>query len=720
MSRPLTEDPATATDTTADAKGFSCLVCRQRKIKCDRQSPCANCVKGDTQCSFVPPTRGKRKRTKPAREGLHARLRRYEEMLRAYGAKIEPSLDSDDGSDMESCDKYDVAMVHKDSEARVDVDVDGSGALGGLDLARTKLVTREGNSRYFDSALWSNLGDKFHHPDEYAPDGVLDEASVSECALFLGPLDQASLPHHSSTSNPFDLVDYFPPFEVLRKLKDIYVDRIDTVMKFLHIPTFWASLTNALQHPRETPNSVTAAMFGFCLAAVRALDDDECHRLLGGPRPVMLTRYRSMARQALINAGLLQTSSLMTLRAFSLFLVGVRMCLRHDTQFILSGVAVRLALKMGLHRDGESLGLSLFETEMRRRLWWHIVHIDFRAADMLGMRPSLDLTIGDTKMPLNVEDEDLSPDMVDPPPERDGITSIAMCLVRCDIMNSLRSLASPLSNGVHWDILTSPDTTTAKKDGVINQMQDLWERKYLRYCDPSNPLHTFTSVMIRSGICKMRLLAHSPRRRLAGRRVKIPQAERDIVFANAAKLLEYAVLVFGNQALQKYAWRISTSYLWDTMLCVLIEARHRKPGPELDRLWQLIGVVISQKSEAFKESTGPVYLALSKWTLEVWDDHVATARSEGLPEPVTPEYITAMRQSFRASRQSSGRRPTDQDFASLGNFQAGNQGGGYLLESDTLDYNFPDLVSFEMDPNEWTQWEQLLSGHFGFGQMEDL
>ncbi|KIW92326.1 uncharacterized protein Z519_07310 [Cladophialophora bantiana CBS 173.52] len=705
MPRTPTEDAAGADE---NRKGYSCLACRQRKIKCDRQTPCANCVKGDTQCSFIPPVRGKRKRTKPAREGLHAKLRRYEEMLMSYGAKVEPSLDSDT-SDVQSASRSEVG-VSKDDESQIESKCEAVR----LDVTRSKLVTTEGTSRYFDSALWSNLGDKFRHPDEYAPVGLMDEAGVHECELFLSPLDQAC--SYPSASNSSNLVDHCPSIQVLLKMKEIYVDRIDPVMKILHIPTFWASLTSALPRPQEIPNSLKAAMFGFCLATVSALDDDECQSLLEGPRAVMLARYRTIARQALVNAGFLHTSNPTTLQAFSLFLIGVRTSHRHDTQYILSGVAVRLALKMGLHRDGEFLRLTPFETEMRRRLWWHIVHVDFRAADMLGVRPSLDLSIGDTKMPLNVEDEDLSPDMVDPPPERSGITSIVLCLVRCEIIGCLRKLALPLSNDAHWDVFSSPGITTAKKDEMIGQMEDLWERKYLRYCDPSNPLHTFASIMIRSCICKMRLLAHSPRR-FAGRGAKITQTEREIVFANATKLLEYAVLVRGNQGLQKYTWRIGTSYLWDTMLCVLIEARHRKVGPEVDRLWQLIGVVLSQYPEAFKESTGAVYVALRKWTLEVWDDYVAAAKSEGLPEPVAPGYIKAIRHSWTSRPKPV---PFDQGSTSSGRIQVEGQPGN-LPELGDLDcYNFPDLVSFETDPNEWVQWDQLVFGHGGFGQVENL
>jgi hypothetical protein len=85
----------------ADLKGYSCLTCRQRKIKCDRHRPCSNCVKAAQQCSFIAPVSGKRKRTKAPKEGLHARLRRYEKLLTSYGEKIEPS-EYGDGSDSET------------------------------------------------------------------------------------------------------------------------------------------------------------------------------------------------------------------------------------------------------------------------------------------------------------------------------------------------------------------------------------------------------------------------------------------------------------------------------------------------------------------------------------------------------------------------------------------------------------------------------------------
>lgn len=68
---------------------LACIDCQQRKIKCDRKTPCQNCIKSRTQC--VPATQMKRERKRrfPERELLE-RLRKYEDLLRRNGVGFEP------------------------------------------------------------------------------------------------------------------------------------------------------------------------------------------------------------------------------------------------------------------------------------------------------------------------------------------------------------------------------------------------------------------------------------------------------------------------------------------------------------------------------------------------------------------------------------------------------------------------------------------------------
>lgn len=76
-------------DASYNRRKHPCVLCQQRKVKCDRTEPCANCTKARVECispSTLPPKR--RKKRFPEAE-LLARLRRYEDHLRAYGADID-------------------------------------------------------------------------------------------------------------------------------------------------------------------------------------------------------------------------------------------------------------------------------------------------------------------------------------------------------------------------------------------------------------------------------------------------------------------------------------------------------------------------------------------------------------------------------------------------------------------------------------------------------
>lgn len=121
-----------------------------------------------------------------------------------------------------------------------------------------------------------------------------------------------------------DLTAYLHvPFHILQRLFDKYRDRVDPLLKLLHLPTFWSELTNALENPHEMTKSLEALIFSFYLVAILSLEDDECYSLLGEEKPVIAARYSNSVRQALINADFLRSSSLLTLQAYVMFLVSL-------------------------------------------------------------------------------------------------------------------------------------------------------------------------------------------------------------------------------------------------------------------------------------------------------------------------------------------------------------------------------------------------------------
>lgn len=78
--------PAVPTSSNLSSRPtYSCVRCSDRKVKCDRQSPCSACVKHKVQCIFRP-LQTPRKRHKRVKDNvLNDRLKRYEALLQEQG-----------------------------------------------------------------------------------------------------------------------------------------------------------------------------------------------------------------------------------------------------------------------------------------------------------------------------------------------------------------------------------------------------------------------------------------------------------------------------------------------------------------------------------------------------------------------------------------------------------------------------------------------------------
>ncbi|KAK4963871.1 hypothetical protein LTR28_004310 [Elasticomyces elasticus] len=86
--------PASASESRQSANSkpqrlLACVLCQQRKVKCDHNYPCATCVRARVQCVQATQASRRRKRRFPERE-LLARLRQYEDLLSQHNVKIEP------------------------------------------------------------------------------------------------------------------------------------------------------------------------------------------------------------------------------------------------------------------------------------------------------------------------------------------------------------------------------------------------------------------------------------------------------------------------------------------------------------------------------------------------------------------------------------------------------------------------------------------------------
>jgi hypothetical protein len=107
--------------------------------------------------------------------------------------------------------------------------------------------------------------------------------------------------------------------------------------------------------------------------------------------------------------------------------------------YLLSGTMMRLALQQGYHRDPSQFpNLSVFQGEMRRRIWSAVSQHDLLFSIQIGLPKCIRYAECDTQPPRNLYEEELYEDMKELPPSRpvSEDTEISYQVVKLQIMRA--------------------------------------------------------------------------------------------------------------------------------------------------------------------------------------------------------------------------------------------------------------------------------------------
>ena len=139
-----------------------------------------------------------------------------------------------------------------------------------------------------------------------------------------------------------------------------------------------------------------------------------------GKSLIFANKYRCLTAQSLLRADFLKPSS-HTIETLILHLHG-EYARNRDADvgiWVLVGMIVRLAMRMGYHRDSKLFSnVTPFQGEMRRRIWTFVRQSDLLFSFQLGLPSMIRLGDCDTALPGNYYDDDLFEDMKALPPPR--------------------------------------------------------------------------------------------------------------------------------------------------------------------------------------------------------------------------------------------------------------------------------------------------------------
>ncbi|KAI1269945.1 fungal-specific transcription factor domain-containing protein [Xylariaceae sp. FL1019] len=442
----------------------ACSNCQKRKSRCLRARPgdtsCIYCTKTRKTCVFESPP----SRTPLTRRNLDAAELQVKQ-LRALLSSLHPDLDIDAARvRLGSCDSNEHTLGQFDSspadtdkptpqkyewhEGTLSTDTEpvanGSSSNDGMGNLSTKT-----NSGYLGGSAGSHLLEEI--ASAISINGKQRRASEG----------QPRRPSTKSTSDaPFD--QFIELSTTARRLIDNYFLHYNSCYPILHEKSFRESIEDPrLRH--------SAAPWRVVFYMVLAIGD-----WVSAPESKStLSPYYHAARSCL-SFQTLESGTTETVQAFLLMGNYLQKRDRPNTGYNFVGLALKLGIGLGLHRE-LSDDNDTFDNERRRSLFWTMVCFENGFSITTGRPPTLFDGFIDTRVPRNINDEDLSFDSLVPPEVEHPTTSSAIIA---------QAHLTRVGDAVYQEFMLAKTAGTKIEYRVAEMMErrfDDWRRDLPRY-----------------------------------------------------------------------------------------------------------------------------------------------------------------------------------------------------------------------------------------------
>ncbi|KAJ3527315.1 hypothetical protein NM208_g10759 [Fusarium decemcellulare] len=409
-----------------------------------------------------------------------------------------------------------------------------------------------------------------------------------------GPRNQD---HMGATGNPRSTIHSLQPKEKFLQtlishrmnLWVVYKERVEPLTKLLHLP----SLEQAVLETRllSSVDGIQCIVLAVYYGAITSLSEEECILMFANSQAQVLSRMREELEKMFASVDLIHTGDIRPLQALVLYLVFLR---HHDPRLSwkLTGLAVRLAQNFGLHREDSFLGLSKFEADMRRRLWWQLAIIEAPSAeDYSGEYNLLEMGSFDTHPPRNLDDAQLYPIMTEYPAERRGLTEMTFALARCQITSMYRCIAD--SRRFCGDTGKSyAELTPQERADWIDDCETGFSDKFLRDSSPSSAFQWVTIILTRMLFHKVRLHGCKP---FHG--ATVTEEARERLFAVAVEVIELNYKLRTDPRTRPYLWLFSSYTQWHSFSLVLVWLQMDPLCKNARRAWEAVEKAVTLRWE---------------------------------------------------------------------------------------------------------------------------
>ena len=213
------------------------------------------------------------------------------------------------------------------------------------------------------------------------------------------------------------------PFKALTdELIQLYVDYFETTYRVLHLPSFYEEYRRLWENPEKARPAFVALVL-VMIATTSCLRAQGSSALRGDSSVDRETAIHWInAANSWLELQSQKHVTSITMQIHTVSFIAQRMnYIKKKRTWTAAGTLSRLAMSAGLHRDAEVVNLrhasltnrrvSLFDQEMRRRIWTTVAELELQTSIERGMPAMFRDVIIDCGPPLNVDDNDINQGM---------------------------------------------------------------------------------------------------------------------------------------------------------------------------------------------------------------------------------------------------------------------------------------------------------------------
>lgn len=404
------------------------------------------------------------------------------------------------------------------------------------------------------------------------------------------------------TSTTPDLREFHPLPSQIPFLLDVYSENVNVLGQVVHMPTVKKMVRDLRGDVTKLTPANEALMFSIYYAAITSMEEDDVNINFGSTKAELNLKYRLGIEHALAKADFLNVPDLVLIQASTIFITLLR---RHDSPrfvWMMAGLVIRMALALGIHRDGTNFDhLTPFEIEMRRRVWWVICALDVRASEDQGTEFTITTGSFDTKIPLNINDGDIGPDTKEMPQEREGLTDMSFARVVHKMTEVARQIMAP---GLRKPSLE-------EQSQLLQEIYRTLEQNYLQYSTESNIVYWVAVTIARLVMAKTTLFIYLPV--LYGScHDNLSEELRTKLLIAAIEVAEYNHALNAEEACRHWRWMYQTYTHWHAIVYILIEISRRPWSPLVERAWVALHSVWLIPSQSHMGKQMRIWFPLSK------------------------------------------------------------------------------------------------------------